>query len=141
MLFRSGAYTYPLGFNDNWTRSNYGPIWIPKKGATITLNPDNIALYSRCIVNYECNKLEIKNGEYIINGVKATTYTFGMNYYWMMGDNRDRSADSRSWGFVPEDHVVGSPVFVWLSIEKDKPMFNGGIRFNRLFKSVSSLDN
>ena len=87
------------------------------------------------------NNVEIKKGEYIINGVKATTDTFGMNYYWMMGDNRDRSADSRSWGFVPEDHVVGSPVFVWLSIEKDKPMFNGGIRFNRLFKSVSSLDN
>ena len=136
-----GAYCYPLGYNDNWTRSNYGPIWIPKKGTTINLNRDNIALYSRCIVNYENNKLEVKNGEYFINGVKSTTYTFGMDYYWMMGDNRDRSADSRSWGFVPEDHVVGNPVFVWLSIEKDKPMFNGGIRFNRLFRSVSSLDN
>lgn len=134
-----GGGTYPLGYDENWTRANYGPLWIPKKGATIQLTPDNMALYQRCIVNYEDNKLEVKNGKYYINGEETSTYTFMMDYYWMMGDNRDRSADSRSWGFVPEDHIVGSPVFVWLSLEKDKPVFNGGIRLNRLFKGVNNL--
>ena len=134
-----GGTTYPIGYDFNWTISDYGPLWIPKKGATIELNPQNIAFYNRCIVNYECNKLEIKDGKYFINGKQADTYTFGMDYYWMMGDNRDRSADSRSWGFVPEDHVVGSPLFVWLSINKDKSLFNGGIRFNRIFMSAKDL--
>ncbi|MGL4292377.1 MAG: signal peptidase I [Bacteroidales bacterium] len=134
-----GSVTYPLGYNENWTRSNYGPIWIPKKGATIELNPDNVALYERCIRNYEDNKFEVKGGKYFINGQEATSYTFLMDYYWMMGDNRDNSADSRSWGFVPEDHVVGRPLFVWLSIDKDKGLFNGGIRFNRLFMNAKNL--
>lgn len=134
-----GGLTYPLGYNENWTRANYGPIWIPKKGAIIELNPDNVALYERCFKNYENNTFEEKNGKYFINGKEATSYTFEMNYYWMMGDNRDNSADSRAWGFVPEDHVVGSPLFVWLSIDKDKSLFNGGIRFNRLFMSAKNL--
>jgi signal peptidase I len=134
-----GGECYPLGYSDEWTRSNYGPIWIPKRGATIELTPDNIALYERCIRNYECNTLEEREGKYYINGKQATTYTFGMDYYWMMGDNRDNSADSRSWGFVPEDHVVGRPLFVWLSIDKDKSLFNGGIRFSRLFMNAKNL--
>lgn len=136
--FEGGA-VYPLGYNENWTRANYGPIWIPKKGATIALTPDNVALYERCIKNYEDNTFEEKGGKYYINGKEATSYTFGMDYYWMMGDNRDNSADSRSWGFVPEDHVVGRPLFVWLSIDKDKGLFNGGIRFNRLFMNAKNL--
>ena len=134
-----GGPTYPIGYNDNWTRANYGPIWIPKKGATIKLNPDNVALYIRCIRNYENNKFEEKNGQYYINDKPASEYTFMMDYYWMMGDNRDNSLDSRAWGFVPEDHVVGRPLFVWLSIEKDKSLFNGGIRFNRLFMNAKNL--
>ena len=135
-----GGLTYPLGYNDAWTRSDYGPIWIPKKGATIELNRDNMALYERCIRNYENNKLEEKNGRYWINGKEATSYTFQMDYYWMMGDNRDNSADSRFWGFVPEDHVIGRPLFVWLSIDKDKSLFQkGGIRFNRIFMNAKNL--
>ena len=134
-----GGVVYPLGYNDDWTRSNYGPIWIPAKGATISLTPDNVAFYKRCIKNYEDNTFEEKNGKYFINGQEASSYTFKMDYYWMMGDNRDNSADSRSWGFVPEDHIVGRPLFVWLSIEKDKSLFNGGIRFNRLFMNAKNL--
>ena len=128
--------TYPVGYETGWSRDNYGPIWIPKKGATIELTPENIALYERCIVNYENNKLEVKNGEVYINGKPAKTYTFDYDYYWMMGDNRHKSADSRSWGFVPEDHVVGKPIMIWLSLDKDRSLFDGGIRWDRMFRWV-----
>ncbi len=131
-----GGSTYPTGYHTGWTRDNYGPIWIPEKGATITLNERNLAIYGRCIRNYENNKLEIKNGNVRINGQPATTYTFKYDYYWMMGDNRHNSADSRSWGFVPEDHIVGKPILVWLSLDKDHSLFNGGIRWNRMFRTV-----
>lgn len=131
-----GGPVYPLGYNEEWTRADYGPLWIPKKGATIALTPQNAALYTRVINAYEQNIFEQRDGNYLINGVVATSYTFKMDYYWMMGDNRDNSADSRAWGFVPEDHVVGSPLFVWLSLDKDKSLFSGGIRFNRIFKSA-----
>ncbi len=134
-----GGACYPLGYDDSWTRANYGPIWIPEAGATIELNDKNYAFYERCIRNYENNTLEVKNGKYFINGKEATDYTFKLNYYWMMGDNRDNSADSRSWGFVPEDHIVGRPLFVWLSIDKDKPWFGGRIRFDRLFLNVKDM--
>jgi signal peptidase I len=127
---------FPLGSHKNWNRDNYGPIWIPKKGATLALNSYNFSIYERCIRVYENNKLEVKNGEYYINDKLTKTYTFKMNYYWMMGDNRHNSADSRYWGFVPEDHVVGRPVVVWLSLEKDKGWFSGKIRFNRFFKNA-----
>ena len=125
---------YPVGYDFGWTRDNYGPIWIPKKGATIELNEKNIALYERCIVNYEGNQMTVKNGQIFINGQATNSYTFEYDYYFMMGDNRHKSADSRSWGFVPEDHVVGKPILVWLSLDKDRSLFNGGIRWNRLFK-------
>jgi signal peptidase I len=137
----AGDATYPLDYKTGWTRDNYGPIWIPKKGATITLDERNLSLYKRCIVNYEDNTLEISaDGTYKINGEPATSYTFRYDYYWMMGDNRHCSADSRSWGFVPEDHIVGKPILVWLSIDKDRGLFDGKIRFNRIFRFVDSFD-
>ncbi len=127
---------YPLNLYTKWDRSNYGPIWIPAKGATITLTADNLPIYERCIVAYEKNKLEQKEDGIYINGQKTDQYTFQMDYYWMMGDNRHNSADSRYWGFVPEDHVVGKPIVVWLSLDKDRGWFDGKIRWNRIFKWV-----
>ncbi len=127
---------YPLGANTGWTRDNYGPIFIPKKGATVALTPINLALYERAIRDYEGNKLIKSDGKIYINDKEATSYTFQMDYYWMMGDNRHRSADSRSWGFVPEDHIVGCPMFVWLSLDKDKTLLGGKIRFDRFFKNA-----
>lgn len=134
-----GTMYYPVDYDNGWTRDNYGPIWIPKRGATIELTPENLALYHRCIKNYEHNELEEKDGVVYINGEKATTYTFQYDYYWMMGDNRHNSADSRSWGFVPEDHIVGKPIMIWLSLDKDRSLFDGGIRWNRLFRWVDSM--
>lgn len=128
--------TYPLRYNTGWSRDNYGPLWIPKKGATIPLNERNLALYERCIRNYENNQLEVKDGQVFINGKPETSYTFKYDYYWMMGDNRHNSADSRSWGFVPEDHIVGKPIMIWLSLDKDRSLFDGGIRWNRMFRWV-----
>lgn len=127
---------FPLGGGKNWTRDNYGPIWVPKKGQQLTLNHYNFPIYERIIRVYEHNKLEIKGGEYYINDKPAKTYTFKMDYFWMMGDNRHNSADSRYWGFVPEDHIVGRPVMVWLSLDKDKGLFSGWIRWNRFFKNA-----
>jgi signal peptidase I len=138
-LVKSEAY--PVDYTTGWSRDNYGPVWIPKKGATVELNEFNLAIYNRCIRNYENNTLEINNdGAVLINGQPATTYTFKYDYYWMMGDNRHKSADSRSWGFVPEDHIVGKPILVWLSLDKDRGLLNGGIRWNRLFRFVDSFD-
>jgi signal peptidase I len=97
----------------------------------------NIVLYSRIIKNYENNSLEIIGDKIIINGTPSTTYTFKMDYYWMMGDNRHNSADSRFWGFVPYDHIVGKAVFVWLSLDNNKPLFGGKIRFNKLFRTIN----
>lgn len=134
-----GTMYYPVDYDNGWTRDNYGPIWIPKRGATIELTPENLALYRRCIKNYEHNELEEKDGVVYINGEKATTYTFQYDYYWMMGDNRHNSADSRSWGFVPEDHIVGKPIMIWLSLDKDRSLIDGGIRWNRLFRWVDSM--
>lgn len=128
---------YPLDYPTGWQRDNYGPIWIPKKGETIELNELNLALYHRCIRNYEGNTLEVKpDGTVYINGKPETTFTFAYDYYWMMGDNRHLSADSRSWGFVPEDHIVGKPILIWLSLDKDRSLFDGKIRWNRLFRMV-----
>lgn len=127
---------YPLNLYTKWTRDNYGPIWIPSKGSTITLTLHNLPIYERCIHAYEGNKLEVKGDDIYINGKKTTTYTFKMDYYWMMGDNRHNSADSRYWGFVPEDHVVGKPIVVWLSLDKDRGWFDGKIRWSRIFKWV-----
>ncbi len=122
----------------SWTRDNMGPIHIPAKGETIELTPDNIILYKRVIQAYECNQVELKGEVLYINGQAASTYTFKQNYYWMMGDNRHQSADSRYWGFVPEDHVVGKPVFTWFSKpSRDyQPADALGIRWSRMFRTV-----
>ncbi len=131
---------YPLNHDYGWTRDNYGPIHIPAKGETITLTQENIAIYERCIRTYEGNQLEVREDTILINGKPATSYTFQMNYYWMMGDNRHNSADSRYWGFVPEDHIVGKPKFIWLSISPDAYTDHFlRIRWNRLFSSVDKI--
>ena len=129
---------YPLNAVTGWTRDNYGPIWIPKKGETVQLTLKNIALYERPIRVYEHNQLDVRNGKIYINGREAHSYTFKMDYYWMMGDNRHNSADSRYWGFVPEDHIVGKPIFIWWSSDPDRRGFSG-IRWNRLFRWVDNI--
>ncbi len=129
---------YPLNGNKHWTRDNYGPVWIPNKGETLILNLDILPIYERCIRTYEGNKLEVKNGKIYINDKQTDRYTFKMDYYWMMGDNRHNSADSRYWGFVPEDHIVGKPIFIWWSSDPDRGGF-GGIRWSRLFRIVDNI--
>lgn len=136
---RGLGYYYPLNYNTDWSRDTFGPLWIPKKGATITFDSDidfKVAAYERCIKNYEGNDFAYRDGKVYINGVEANSYTFKFDYYFMMGDNRHNSADSRVWGFVPEDHIVGQPMLIWLSLEKDNGWFNGKIRWKRLFRSA-----
>ena len=131
---------YPLNMHKDWTCNNYGPVWIPKKGESIKLTLENLPIYERPIAIYEGNKLEVtSDGRILINGVETDTYTFQMDYYWMQGDNRHNSADSRYWGFVPEDHIVGKPLFIWMSLDKDRSLFDGGIRLKRLFKWVDDI--
>jgi len=128
-------YIFPQSKEFLFNKDNFGPITIPKKGEVIELSIQNIALYHRLITIYEGNTLEINNGKIIINGKESTSYKFSMNYYFMMGDNRDNSLDSRYWGFVPEDHIVGKAVFIWLSLDKNGSFFNR-IRWSRLFSSI-----
>ena len=130
---------YPINKLTGWTTDNYGPIWIPKKGETIDLTLDNLPIYERCIHAYEGNDLQVKDGKIHINGQETDQYTFQMDYYWMMGDNRHNSADSRFWGFVPEDHIVGKPIFIWLSLDPDRGWLDGKIRWNRLFSCVDNI--
>ncbi len=118
-----------------WNEDNFGPLFIPKAGATITLDAKNIYLYKRAIEVYEHNRLVIEGEKIYINGVLTHQYTFKMNYYWLMGDNRHNSADSRFWGFVPEDHVVGKALMVWFSSDKDKP-FPSNIRWDRILTLI-----
>lgn len=115
--------------NTSWTIDNFGPLLVPKKGSSVQLTPDNLIRYQRCIEVYEGNKVEVKNGQVFINDKPETSYTFKMDYFWMMGDNRHNSLDSRYWGFVPEDHVVGKASLIWFSWE-------GGPRWKRLFNSI-----
>ncbi len=129
---------YPLDAWTGWTVDNYGPIWIPKRGATVRLNMRNIAIYERPIRVYEGNDLVVRNNHIYINGKEAHSYTFKLDYYWMMGDNRHNSADSRYWGFVPEDHIVGKPIFIWWSSDPDRKGFSG-VRWGRLFKWVDKI--
>ena len=126
---------FPSNENYPWNVDNFGPLSIPAKGQTIQLTVENLPLYNRIIRVYEDNKLEVNGNEIEINGQVTTNYTFKMDYYWMMGDNRNNSADSRYWGFVPEDHVVGKAKFIWLSMDKDRS-FPAKIRFNRMFRGI-----
>ena len=129
------ARIFPHAANYKWNNDNFGPFVIPKANSTVRLDTANIVLYSRMIVNYELNTLEIKGDKIFINGKETNTYTFKLNYYFMMGDNRQNSADSRYWGVVPEDHIVGKPVFVWMSIKDPK---NNPVSGNvGLIKSIS----
>lgn len=125
--------------NTNWSMDNFGPITIPKAGATVQLTPENISIYKRIIQTYEGNIFQQKDKQFLINGKPATSYTFKMNYYWMMGDNRHHSEDSRFWGFVPEDHIVGKPVFIWLSVDPNVPWKDilHKFRWKRMFTVVA----
>ncbi len=126
----------PVNF-PNWNFDNYGPIWIPKQGVTVSIGMNNIALYARIISVYEHNAMEIKDGSIWINGKPETTYTFKQDYYWAMGDNRHNSEDSRAWGFVPFDHVVGKPLFIWFSLKNGN--LSEGINWNRIFTSTNKM--
>jgi signal peptidase I len=118
-----------------WNEDNFGPLWIPVKGATIKIDTSNICLYERIIDVYEGNDFRIDGNTIYINGKASDSYTFKMNYYFMMGDNRHNSADSRYWGFVPEDHIVGKPKFIWLSIDKEATGLKK-LRLGRMFMKV-----
>ena len=124
---------FPFTGKTYWTCDYFGPLWIPAKGATVQLTPENLPLYERIIRDYEHNALQVREGEIRINGEVATTYTFQQDYYFMMGDNRHNSLDSRYWGFVPEDHIVGTPSIIWLSTDSGKS-FPESIRWKRFLK-------
>lgn len=126
---------FPYSEKFRWTRDNYGPIWIPEAGKTVKLNSDNMPLYERLIRVYEKNDLKVADGKIFINGVETDEYTFKQDYYFMMGDNRHNSLDSRYWGFVPEDHIVGRPALIWLSTDANRK-FPFNIRWNRFLKLV-----
>jgi signal peptidase I len=126
---------FPFSDDYPWTVDNYGPLHIPACGETVEINTTNLCIYQRIIQAYEKNSLEIKDGKIYINGEIASTYTFKMNYFFMMGDNRHGSYDSRAWGFVPDDHIVGKPSFIWFSSDKDKG-FPQNIRWKRLFNII-----
>ncbi|TRZ69796.1 MAG: signal peptidase I [Bacteroidetes bacterium] len=127
---------FPFDSTYRWNVDNFGPIWVPEAGATVKLNPSNIKLFKRIIGVFEGNDLKILDGKIFINGKESDSYTFKMNYFWMMGDNRHNSMDSRYWGFVPADHIVGKASFVWLSLDPNKTLFEGKIRWSKLFHFV-----
>ncbi len=127
---------FPQHPNFNWNQDNFGPIYIPKAGETIQLNLQNLPLYKRVIKEYEGNTLEVKNNQIYINNTPTQSYTFKQDYYWMMGDNRHNSEDARVWGFVPFNHVVGKPVFIWMSWDSNASGIMNKIRWERLFTTV-----
>ena len=126
---------FPHDPNRKWNVDNFGPIRVPKKGLTVKLDSVNMPIYERAIRIYEGNKLERSGDGWLVNGVKADSYTFKMDYYWMMGDNRHNSLDSRYWGFVPQDHIVGKALFIWMSFDNNASFFSK-IRWNRLLRGI-----
>lgn len=132
---RSERYIFPHSPEYPWNEDYFGPLLIPAKGMTVNINTKNIALYDRIIEVYEGNELKIEGDRILINGLESKTYTFNLDYYWLVGDNRHNSADSRFWGFVPEDHVVGRAMFVWLSLDKNR-RFPASIRFNKTLRVI-----
>lgn len=126
---------FPYNYHRSWSQNNFGPIYIPEAGKTVELKMDVLPFYDRIIKTYEGNKLEVKDSVIYINGEIADSYTFKMDYYWMMGDNRNSSLDSRFWGYVPEDHIIGKPKFIWLSLHKEK-RFPGNIQLRRMFRKI-----
>jgi len=130
------ASVFPWNEKFKWNMDNFGPLKLPKKGWTVPLNDSTLALYRKAIETYEHNKVELNGSEILINGKKAATYTFKMDYYWMMGDNRHNSLDSRFWGYVPEDHVIGKAIVNWMSIDSTRDIFHK-VRWNRIFKMIN----
>ncbi len=134
----AGRNIFPQNAQYSWNNDNLGPIYIPQAGATVALNPETLPLYKKIIRDYEHNEVAVSGNQVLVNGSPQSTYTFQMDYYWMMGDNRDHSEDSRTWGYVPADHIVGKPVFIWLSFDnfQDGIRFNEKMRWDRVFTTV-----
>ena len=133
----SGYNVFPQSPYYKWNRDNFGPIYIPKKGATVAINAKTIPFYKKIIRDYEKNDVRITGNKVFINNKEASSYTFKQGYYWMMGDNRDHSEDSRAWGYVAEDHIVGKPIFIWMSFDNfDEGLSNWKFRWNRIFTTV-----
>ncbi len=139
--YPENEYNYQIFPHDSlykWTLDNFGPLWMPSAGTTIALTLQNLPLYRRIIEGYEGNSVKVQGGQISINGEPVQEYTFKQGYYFMIGDNRHSSSDCRFWGYVPEDHILGKPKFIWLSLDEDK-RFLGKIRWKRLFLSTDKV--